>query len=620
MNNPILVAGVTGDLGGRIMAALLQRGASVRAIVRVAADAAKVAALTHSGVDVRRVELADVAGLTQACAGVACVVSALAGLREVIVDAQSCLLTAAVAAGVPRFIPSDFCSDYTQQRPGENRNFDLRREFEQLLAAAPIAATSILNGAFGEILTYNTPLLDFKQQQAGYWDDGEWKIDFTTMDDTAAYTAAVALDAATPRFLRIASFQHSPRQLVASAEAAGWGAFKLVRLGSRADLTAHIQQARAANPAGEQQLYADWQQLQYVRSMFTVQNYPLDNDRYSGLIWTSAEDLLRNYAQKINMSRDLGPYSDEELVKRLPGFANHYATVNGVRLHYVAGGSGRPLVCLPGWPQTWYSFHPVAQELARHYQVILVDLRGMGSSDKPATGYDKKTMARDIYELVRQLGLGPVSLLGHDIGGMVASSFAYNYPGATDRLIVLDGTHPTEGMRYMPMLPAPGALTGKMDGQHPYIWWMAFNQLKELPEQLLAGRFHVLLDYLFAYVMLDESKMTAFDRAVYAAVYNQPENIRAANAWYQALEQDMADHHGYAQLHLPVLGIASYVAHGTLQHGVPAMTSNGRVVTLHDSGHYLFEEKPAQVLEAVLSFLNESQPLATHTATASVVG
>ncbi len=101
---------------------------------------------------------------------------------------------AAVAAGVPRFIPSDFASDYTKLAPGDNRNFDLRREFKALLDQAPIAATSILNGAFGEILGYNIPLLDFKQQQVSYWEGADWPIDFTTMDDTA-------------RLLRIASFQ-----------------------------------------------------------------------------------------------------------------------------------------------------------------------------------------------------------------------------------------------------------------------------------------------------------------------------------------------------------------------------------------------------------------------------
>jgi pimeloyl-ACP methyl ester carboxylesterase len=300
---------------------------------------------------------------------------------------------------------------------------------------------------------------------------------------------------------------------------------------------------------------------------------------------------------------DAGAYSDEELVKRLPGFSSHYATVNGVRLHYVAGGSGQPLVCLPGWPQTWYSYHPVAPALAQHYRVIIVDIRGMGSSDKPAAGYDKKTMAQDIYALVQHLGLPKVSLLGHDIGGMVAASFAFNYPEATERLILADGAHPSEGMRYMSLLPAPGAFEAKMDGHQPYVWWMAFNQVPSLPEKLLAGRFQHLLDYLFAYVMLDESKMSAFDRAVYAAAYNAPDSIRAANGWYQTLGQDMADASTYAPLTLPVLGIGSYVSYENMRLSLPGLAPDAQVVGLLDSGHYMFEEKPDEVVAAVLDFL-----------------
>ncbi len=302
----------------------------------------------------------------------------------------------------------------------------------------------------------------------------------------------------------------------------------------------------------------------------------------------------------------LGMYSDEELIKHLPGFTNHYATVNGIRLHYVAGGRGPALVCLPGWPQTWYSYHPIATELARHYRVIIVDIRGMGSSDKPAAGYDKKTMAQDIYELLRHLGVAKAALLGHDIGGMVASSFAFNYPEATDKLIVADGAHPGEGLRYLSLLPAPGTFADKMDGQQPYIWWMAFNQVPGLPEQLLAGRFQYLLDYLFAYVMLDESRMSAFDRAVYAAAYNQPGSIRAANAWYQALNQDIADAATYGRLAMPVLGIGSCVSYGHLQMSLPAVADQAQVVGLLDSGHYLFEEKPAEVTTLVLDFLRGS--------------
>jgi len=292
MNPLLVVAGATGDLGSRIVKALRQRGAAVRALVRPETDSLKITRLTQLGVEVQRVAFDDHAALTQACQGASCVVSVLAGLRDVIIGTQTQLLAAAVAAGVPRFIPSDFASDYTQQAPGLNRNFDLRREFRDHLDQAPIAATSILNGAFAEVLAYGIPLLDFKQQQVGYWDDADWHIDFTTMDDTAAFTAAAALDPTTPRFLRIASFQASPRDLVTIGEQAGRGQFALVRLGSRVDLAARIQQVRAANPAGEHELYANWQQMQYMLSMFSVQHTRLDTTRYADLTWANPVTFL----------------------------------------------------------------------------------------------------------------------------------------------------------------------------------------------------------------------------------------------------------------------------------------------------------------------------------------
>lgn len=89
-------------------------------------------------------------------------------------------------------------------------------------------------------------------------------------------------------------------------------------------------------------------------------------------------------------------YSDEELIKNWPGFKNDYALVNGVQLHYVTGGSGNPITCLPGGPQTWYSYRKIALRLADEYQVIVLDIRCMGTSSKPMDGYDKKTMAKDL--------------------------------------------------------------------------------------------------------------------------------------------------------------------------------------------------------------------------------
>ena len=132
--------------------------------------------------------------------------------------------------------------------------------------------------------------------------------------------------------------------------------------------------------------------------------------------------------------------------RSLPGFRHDHATVNGVRLHYVAGGQGAPIVLLPGWPRTWWEFHKIMPTLAATRRVIAVDLRGMGDSAKPATGYDKKTMAADIAALLGVLGHDQVDVVGSDIGAMVAFSLAANHPALVRTVTLLDVAHPEEGM------------------------------------------------------------------------------------------------------------------------------------------------------------------------------
>ena len=294
MKQTILVAGGTGNLGGRIVKAAIARGAEVRAIVRKGSEPEKIEKLTELGAEVITVDMSDVDELKKACQGASCVVSALSGLHETIVDSQIKLLDAAIAAGVPRFIPSDFSSDFTKLPAGENRNFDLRKEFHQYLDKSPIAATSILNGAFAdEILSYNTPLYNVENFSVGYWGDkSDWKIDFTTMDNTADYTAAAALDSTTPKILRIASFQISPNELVSVGKEVKNREFKLVPMGSLEDFSASNKKERAAHPEGEKEVFPGWQNKQYLYSMFSVQNTPLDNDRYPDVRWTSAIDVL----------------------------------------------------------------------------------------------------------------------------------------------------------------------------------------------------------------------------------------------------------------------------------------------------------------------------------------
>jgi NmrA-like family len=294
MAEKIVIAGATGDLGTRIARALSKRGADVVALGRIGAPDNKVKVLKSLGMKVRIVDMASVSDIAKACDGAACVVSALAGLRDVVVYTQSILLEAALAARIPRFIPSDFSMDFRTLPPGENRNLDLRREFHERLDVAPIASTSIFNGPFGEVLTrYNhVPLFDFKKKMVGYWEDPDWVIGFTTMNDVAAYTAAAALDQSTPRALRIASFRVTPRELAKFTDEVMKTPFKLVRLGGLEDLRAQNKSERAAHPEGENELYPQWQVGQYLQTMFTTHYNEIDNDRYPDLKWTSFADLV----------------------------------------------------------------------------------------------------------------------------------------------------------------------------------------------------------------------------------------------------------------------------------------------------------------------------------------
>jgi pimeloyl-ACP methyl ester carboxylesterase len=109
-------------------------------------------------------------------------------------------------------------------------------------------------------------------------------------------------------------------------------------------------------------------------------------------------------------------------------FSHHMASVNGIQLHYVIGGQRDPVVLLHGWPQTWYEWRHVMPALAKNYTVIVPDLRGLGDSSKPITGYDGKTLAEDIHQLVAQLGFKDIFLVGHDLGVLVAYPYAAAHP------------------------------------------------------------------------------------------------------------------------------------------------------------------------------------------------
>ncbi|MET0411919.1 MAG: NmrA family NAD(P)-binding protein [Polyangiaceae bacterium] len=294
MNAPtVAVAGVSGDLGGRIARALLARGASVRALVRPATATAEKKRLESYGATLAEVDPSDGLALATRLEGCECVVSALNGLRSVILDRQTALLDAAVRAGVARFISSDFALDFTKTRPGLNRNLDLRREFMARADRAALRVTSILNGGFMDMLGDEVPIIQPRLRRVFYWRSADQPLDWTTKDDVANYTAAAALDASAPRILRVAGDSISARQLAALLSELAERSYRATSAGSLRTLGLMIGVTRVLVP-GRDEPFPPWQGMQYMRDMFSGAGKlaPLDNERYPGMTFTSVRAHL----------------------------------------------------------------------------------------------------------------------------------------------------------------------------------------------------------------------------------------------------------------------------------------------------------------------------------------
>jgi pimeloyl-ACP methyl ester carboxylesterase len=201
---------------------------------------------------------------------------------------------------------------------------------------------------------------------------------------------------------------------------------------------------------------------------------------------------------------------------------NHYEeNVNGISLHYVKGGKGQPVLLLHGYPQTWYEWRKVMPALSKQYTVIAIDLRGSGSSAKPNSGYDTKTMATDIYELTRKLKLEKIVLLGHDIGGMVVFAYAHLYPETLKGIGIFE--NPIPG--FQPIWQAAN--------DNPKTWWFKFHATPEIPEILVTGREKEYVKFFINYVTFNKAAFTEKDFDVYAESMKDAKNLTGGFNYYR---------------------------------------------------------------------------------------
>ncbi len=296
MTKIISVVAANGDLGYRLCKELIKRNAIVRAVVRNKSKAQELEKLDKEKIEIHCVDFADQDKLSEVFAGSNCVVSTISGLRDSVVDAQTSILKAVEKSGVKRFIPSDFAVDFRNLEVGSNRNLELRKDFKKVLDQSNLQITSILNGVFSDMLVTVMPLILYKINRVVYFQNKDQKMDFTTISTTAQYTAEAALDDNAPRYLKIACDQLSSSDFVDLMNKITGKKFKLLNGGNLKMLKFYIALTKFFAPK-KNELYPAWQGMQYFHTLFsgTAKMDNFDNDRYQGIKWVKAEEVIRNF-------------------------------------------------------------------------------------------------------------------------------------------------------------------------------------------------------------------------------------------------------------------------------------------------------------------------------------
>ncbi|MBG0812050.1 alpha/beta hydrolase [Methylosinus sp. H3A] len=293
-----------------------------------------------------------------------------------------------------------------------------------------------------------------------------------------------------------------------------------------------------------------------------------------------------------------GRLSDGLLPERLlserllpEGAQSRFFEVDGLRLHHVALGAGPPVVLLHGWPQTWFAWRATMERLSRRFTVIAPDLRGLGSSERSPSGYDKRSIAEDIAALIDRVAGGRAHVIGHDMGGKAAYVLALLHPAKVARLILVDCL-------------VPG--TENMDARRGGAWHYGFHMAREIPELLTQGRER---DYIAAQIRAWSFRKDAVSEAAiteFARHYARPGGMTAGFDYYRALPEDarfvqqLADR----RLDMPALAIAGRHGVGArLAEALRPQASALSSIIVEESGHFVADEAPEIFWREVERFL-----------------
>ena len=271
-------------------------------------------------------------------------------------------------------------------------------------------------------------------------------------------------------------------------------------------------------------------------------------------------------------------------------FKSVITRVNGVRIHYVVGGKGEPLVLLHGFGQNWYMWNRLLPEFSKHFTVIAPDLPGVGESDIRVGGYDKRSMAALIYGLVKQLGYTKIRLAGHDVGLMVAYAYAAEHPEGVTKLALMDA-----------LIPGIEPVWGQSKSS---LWWFGFFA-RPIAGDLVKGKVGEFLTDFWPQVGHVKDPFTPAETAEFIRAYSVPGATTGSFHWFGAFPQDAKDNLEFAKhkLPMPVLALAGEFS------AAPYFTAHIRMVAndvseakILGAGHWVVQEGTPQVQKALLDF------------------
>jgi pimeloyl-ACP methyl ester carboxylesterase len=278
-----------------------------------------------------------------------------------------------------------------------------------------------------------------------------------------------------------------------------------------------------------------------------------------------------------------------------PEFRTQDIKTDGATIHVRVGGKGPAVVMLHGFGDTGDMWAPLAAALAKDHTIIVPDLRGMGLSSYPDTGYDKKTQAQDIARVMEKLNVQKADLVTHDIGNMVGYALAAQYPDRVTRWVIIDA-------------PLPGIGPWDEILKSPLLWH--FNFRGPDVDRLVKGRERIYLDRFWNELSANPKAIDEATRRHYAKIYARPGAMHAAFNQFAAFSQDAFDNKAFAskgKLTMPILALGAEKSFGAQQAAIMReVGTNVEGGIIANSGHWIMEEQPDATVKAICDFLEKN--------------